>query len=374
MPPLVDVVPAWPPTATADRLRIAVVEGQGVGPEVVSASMIVLASVEQALSMNIDIVRAGHIGGTGPYGLSVDESATRFYEAAFAEGLPVLTGPAGGRFVYELRARFDLYVKLVPVRPLPALADASIVRPERLEGIDVLIVRDNVGGLYQGEFGRHDDGRAAYQTATYTADQVDRLLVVAMNAARRRRGRLAVVTKPGGVPAVSALWQERAKATSSTGVTVEVIEVDNACFQLVADPSRFDVVAAPNMLGDVVGDTAAVLLGSRGMAYSANFGPGGRSVFQTAHGSAHDIAGMDSANPVAQMFTLAWLLRDACGRDDAASAIEQAIVAALADGIRTPDVAGPESTIVGTRAFAEEVAARVAAPSVEETAGEMSTR
>jgi 3-isopropylmalate dehydrogenase len=286
------------------------------------------------------------------------------------DGAPIICGAVGGRFVYEVRARFALYCKLVPVRPLPALADASIIRSERVAGVDVLIVRDNMGGLYQGAYGRREGGRVAFQEAVYDADQVDQLLTVAVRAAAARRGRLAVVTKPGGIPAVSALWRERAAAAArETDVAIEEVEVDNACFQLVADPLRFDVVAAPNMLGDVVADTAALVLGSRGMALSANFGASGRAVYQTGHGAAYDLAGSNRANPVAQIQSLAMLLHESFRRPDAAAVVEQAVVHVLARGLRTPDIAGPESTVVGTRELADAIALEVTRLGTDSTEG-----
>jgi 3-isopropylmalate dehydrogenase len=364
-PSLLSTLPGWPDVAPGTPLRMGVVEGEGIGPEVVGAALTVLDAVTQTLGLALELVHSGPIGGRGANGLGVDASAEAFYDAAFAEGMPVLTGPAGGRFVYELRSRYDLYVKLVPVRPDPAMADASIVRPERITGVDVLIVRDNVGGLYQGAFGRRDGGRVAFQEACYSVDQVDRLLAVAVRAAASRSGRLAVVSKPGGIPELSALWRERAEAAGTPDVVIEVIEVDNACFQLVADPHRFDVVAAPNMIGDVVGDTAALVLGSRGVSYSANFGAPGRAVYQTAHGAAHDLAGRGIANPIGQLHTLAWLLRESLGLATAADAIEDAITATVADGLRTPDIAGPGSTVVGTADLADAIAARVRASAVD---------
>lgn len=359
IPPLESIVSGWPVTPRTDR-RIAVVDGEGIGPEVVGAARLVLEALDSAWDLGITVESAGSLGADGPDGFGLDDAAVAFYDDVLGRGVPVLTGPAGGRFVYELRARYDLFVKLVPVRPVAAIADASIVRPERIAGVDVLIVRDNVGGMYQGAFGRREGGSVAYQEATYTHDQVDRLLTVAVAAARSRHGRLAVVTKPGGIPAISALWREVAETHAADGVAVEVIEVDNACFQLVADPHRFDVVAAPNLLGDVVADTAALVLGSRGMSFSANFRSDGAAVYQTGHGAAHDLAGRDVANPVAQLRSLAWLLRQSLDLAQAASALDDAVDATLASGIRTRDVAASGSTVVGTRGFAEAVAERVA--------------
>jgi 3-isopropylmalate dehydrogenase len=338
---------------------VGVLPGEGIGPEVVGAALTVLDAVADAFGLEFD-VRTAPEPERGPYGPLLDGPATTFFEDVFALGAPVMCGAVSGRFVYDLRAHYALYCKLVPVRPLAVLADASIVRPERIERVDVLVVRDNMGGLYQGRFGRRDGGRVAYQEAVYDTEQVDRVLDVAVRAARARLQRLAVVTKAGGIPEVSALWRERATAVGTgSNVAISDIEVDNACFQLVADPSRFDVVAAPNMLGDVVADAAALVLGSRGMALSANFGDDGRAVYQTGHGSAYDLAGTGRANPVAQIQSLAMLLRESLGLLDAAHAIEHAVVSVLASGARTADIAGPDSTVVGTRDLTERIAAKV---------------
>ena len=355
-------VPGWSdrPTRTAPY-TVGVLPGEGIGPDVVTAALTVLDAVGDAFGLTFDVQTSEELAPAGPHGRTLDPRTAEFFDGLFAAGAPAFCGAVSGRFVYELRAHFELYCKLVPVRPLPVLADASIVRPERISGVDVLIVRDNMGGLYQGRFGRRDGGRVAYQEAVYDIDQIDRLLDVALRAATARRGQLAVVTKSGGIPEVSALWRERAYAAAKgSDVVLEELEVDNACFQLVADPRRFDVVAAPNMLGDVVADTAALILGSRGMSLSANFGHDGRAVYQTGHGAAYDLAGTDRANPVAQIQSLAMLLRESLGLPDAARAVEGAVVASLATGVRTVDIAGPESTIVGTRGLAECIAANVA--------------
>jgi len=355
-------IPGWEhheaPTGAA---TIGVLHGEGIGPEVVDGALAVLEAVGDACAVKYELHTGAPVQRTSDAGPALDGATAEFFETMLGARAPIICGAIGGRFVYEVRARFDLYCKLVPVAPLPVLADASILRPERVQGVDVLIVRDNVGGLYQGAFGRRDGGRIAYQEAVYDAEQVDRLLTVAVRAAAARRGRLAVITKPGGIPAVSALWRERAAATPhGADVAIEEVEVDNACFQLVADPFRFDVVAAPNMLGDVVADTAALVLGSRGMALSANFGTVGRAVYQTGHGAAYDLAGTNLANPVAQIHSLAMLLRESLRRPDAAAVVELAVERVLGRGLRTPDIAGPESTVVGTRELADTIALEVA--------------
>lgn len=330
---------------------VGVLLGEGIGPQVVGAALAVLDEVAKAAGLRFDIRAPGSSGS----GLS--EGVAAFCESVFADGGALFCGPAGGRFVYELRGRFDLFCKLVPLRPSPALADTGIVRPERLEAVDILVVRENLGGLYFGEYGRRDGGRVAYQHCSYSVDQVSRILAVAADLARTRRGKLSVVVKSGGIPEVSALWREQAEIVAAgRPVAVEVLEVDNASFQLIAQPRQFDVVAAPNLFGDVLADAATVLLGSRGMSYSANFGPDGRAAYQTGHGAAHDLAGADRANPVAQISSLAMMLRESFGLDAAALRIEAATERVLGSGLRTADVAGPGSRIVGTRELAERIA------------------
>ncbi|MFN8027388.1 MAG: isocitrate/isopropylmalate family dehydrogenase [Acidimicrobiia bacterium] len=361
-PPLVrSTVPGWDDLAhAASPFTVGVLPGEGAGPEVVGAALTVLDAVAETFGLEFRLEVADDLGAPGPFGPVLQPPVAEFFEACLGTGAPVLCGAVGGRFVYDVRARFDLFCKFVPVRPRPELADASILRSERVHGVDVLVVRDNVGGIYQGAYGRRDGGRVAYQEAVYDVGGVDRLLEVAVRAASARDGRLAVVTKSGGIPEVSALWRERAAVVSAdSGVAVEEVEVDNACYQLVADPARFDVVATPNLLGDVVADTAALVLGSRGLALSANFGAPGHAVYQTGHGAARDLAGRDCANPVAQIESAAMMLRESFDLVDAADVVEAAVTDVLAAGFRTPDIAGPGSTVVGTRALATLVAEAV---------------
>jgi 3-isopropylmalate dehydrogenase len=337
---------------------IGAVPGEGIGPEVVGAALAVLEAVATSDDLPIE-VRSG--GDTSGRKLSAEVAG--LCESVFAAGGSVLCGPVGGRFVYELRGRFDLYCKIVPIRPTPVLADAAIVRPERLVGVDLLIVRENVGGVYFGEYGRRDEGRVAYQNFSYRAEQVSRIVAVAARLAEGRRGRLTVIVKNGGIPEVSALWREQGQAAAAeTGVEVEALDVDNAGFQLIAQPQRFDVVVAPNLLGDVLADSTTALLGSRGLSYSANLGSEGRAVYQTGHGAAYDLAGSDQANPVAQILTLAAMLRESFGLVQAAAQVESAVERVLASGFRTPDIAGPHSRVVGTRELAERIAEEASKP------------
>ena len=332
---------------------IAVVDGEGVGPSIIEAALEVLAAATEVSGRAVGVIRSAPLADRDEFGLVVGDSIRSFYSEAFANAVPILHGPAGGRFVYQLRHEFELAVKHTPIEVCPEMTNASIVDARRAAGADLLIVRDNAGGIYQGDFVR--DGDSATQTARYTVEQVETVIASAVEAASTRNRRLTVVTKPGGVPTISRLWREVAERIVPDSIELDFLEIDNACFQVLADPTRFDVIATPNMFGDVLGDTATALLGSRGMAYSANFGADGRAVYQTAHGAAHDLAGTDTANPVAQILSLAWLLRHSLGLDSEAAMIVAAVRNELGRNVRTPDVADEDSMVVGTARFTERV-------------------
>jgi 3-isopropylmalate dehydrogenase len=344
---------------------IGVLTGEGIGAEVVGAACDVLNRVAEKAHKAIDLSFGGKIGrpAQAECGAALSGEVIEFCDSVFARGGAILCGPGGGRFVYDLRAHFALYCKLTPVRHIPAIDDASILRPERLRDVDLIVVRENTGGLY---FGRSEilpgEDRSAIQHSAYTDSQVRRVLIPALDLARRRRGRLALALKPDGIPAISTLWQENLEQLAAgTGVSWQVLEVDNAAYQLIANPHELDVMVAPNMFGDVLSDAASLLLGSRGMSFSGNFGPGRRAVYQTGHGAAHDLAGRDCANPVGQIFSLAMMLRESFGWQREAAATEAAIATVLGLGWRTPDLASATSRVIGTRELGERIATAAAA-------------
>jgi 3-isopropylmalate dehydrogenase len=358
---LTENLPGWEGRAVHQPRVIGVVPGEGIGPEVVDAALGVLAAVSETTGLAFEVRTPRELLVFDRFGQVLTEELAGFIASTLDAGGAVLCGPAGGRFVYQLRARLGLYCKLVPVRPSRALADVAIVSRERLDGIDIVVVRENVGGLYLGAFGRSEDGQVAFQEFRYDAGQVMQTVRVAADLARARAGRLSVIVKTGGIPEVSALWWEQAEAAADArGIDVARVEVDNACFQLVAEPRRFDVIVAPNLLGDIVADVAAVLLGSRGMSFSGNFGADGRAVYQTGHGAAHDLAGSGRANPGATMLALAMMLRESFGLVEAAERVEAAVERTLAAGFRTPDVAGPDAVVLSTGQLARRVAEAVA--------------
>ncbi len=353
---LTNVLPGWPPTGASGHV-LGVLPGEGIGPEVVGATLAVLDAVAEATGERFDVRVGGDIGTPARTrgGRDLSDEVVAFCRAVFADGGAVLAGPGGGRFVYDLRARFDLYCKLTPITPFSALEDTGVLRPTATRHVDIVVVRENRGGMYFGTDSA--DAAGARHTFGYARDEVTRLADAAARLARVRRGGLAVVIKAGGIPSVSALWRAEAeRARDAHGVALTLLDVDHAAYQLVAEPLAFDVVAAPNLFGDVLSDLGAVLLRSRGMSYSGNFGCGGAAVYQTGHGAAYDLAHTDQANPLGQIQALAMLLRESFGLVTASDAVLSAVDGVLAAHVRTVDVAGPGSTIVGTT----EMGARVA--------------
>jgi 3-isopropylmalate dehydrogenase len=343
---------------------IGVLEGSGVGPEVIGAALRVLAAVEEAGELRCDVRRGGLIGEEAQKqcGRPLPEDTAEFCAGVFAAGGAILNGPGGGRYVYDLRQRFDLYCKFVPVRPWPQLARAGRLNAPELSGLDLLIVRDNTGGIYQGRSAERDsaEGRVVEHTFWYSEAHVRRLMEVAARAAAGRRGVLHVILKDGGLPGLSDLWREVGAAVAQgLGVKALPMNVDLAAYELIQRPAQFDVIIAPNMIGDIIADIAGVLVASRGVTFSGNYSGDGKAVYQTNHGCAHDLAGRDAANPGGQILSLAMLLRESFAQHAAADLMERALAAAWEQGWRTADIAEPGCRVVGTRAMAEQVARQV---------------
>ena len=252
-----------------------------------------------------------------------------------------------------LRKGLGLYANLRPVRPLPALYDASPLRREIIERTDLLVVRELTGGIYFGEKGRAN-GRA-HDVCEYSEAEIERIARVGFRAARSR---VTSVDK-ANVLETSRLWREvvrRVHSEEFPNVELEHMLVDNAAMQLVAAPRHFDVIVTENMFGDILSDEAAMLTGSIGMLPSASLGePDTPGVFEPVHGSAPDIAGEGIANPLAMILSAAMMLRHGLGREDAAAAVESAVDRALDGGLRTTDLGGNATTAEVTEAVLEEL-------------------
>lgn len=354
-----------PPFDPSQKHVIGILEGEGVGPEVVAVALRLLGVLQQRSSRRLDLQHGGLIGypAKAISGRSLSPEVVDFATQIFAENGALFCGPGGERFVYEMRQTFDLYCKFTPLEPLPELRAAGAVRPEVTSATDIIAVRENMGGIYQGNWSSTQDdpaGRMATHQFHYTQAMVERILIVAMRLASQRRHRVHLVLKPGGIPSISDLWRDCAEALSSQfGVDLFELEIDNAVYQLIANPAQFDVVVSPNMFGDVLADCGSLLLASRGLSYSGNFNDCGNAVYQTGHGAARDIAGKGIANPIGQTLSLGMMLRESFDWPEADAALRLAVRATLAQGLCTSDIAMPGHQIVGTAAFGEAMAAHL---------------
>jgi 3-isopropylmalate dehydrogenase len=263
-----------------------------------------------------------------------------------------------------LRKLLDVYANLRPVTVHQALLYCSPLKPERLRGVDLLVVRELTGGLYYGEpRGRH--GSSAVNTLAYSASEIDRVAQVAFEAARGRR-RLVTSVDKANVLEVSQLWRETVArvARDYPEVRLEHSYVDTAAMRLVSDPATFDVLLTENMFGDILSDEAAVLAGSLGLLPSASLGSG-PGLFEPVHGSAPPLAGRDVANPIGAIATIALLLRHGLKQPDAADAVDDAIAAALDAGARTQDLALRGEQWIGTAEMGARIAELVVAEALE---------
>lgn len=331
-------------------MKITILPGDGIGPEVCRQALRVLNEVGPAFEIPIDAEE--HLIG----GAAIRETGDPFppaTELACLESDAVLLGAVGcadyddllpekrpEKGLLRLRRSLGGFANLRPSAAIPALIASSPLRPDVFAGTDLLIVRELLGGLYFGEpRGFTDDGAAAFNTMRYSIDEVERVARVAFEAARLRRGHVASVDK-ANVLETSRLWRETVTrvAADYPDVTLEHIFVDACAMYLVTNPARFDVILTENLFGDILSDEAAVLTGSLGMLASATIG-GDVDLYEPVHGSAPEIAGQNIANPLGAIGSVAMMLRYTAKNDEAADAVEKAISKVLDDGYRTRDIA-----------------------------------
>lgn len=342
----------------SETCRIGVFEGDGCGPEFIAICLRILEALEHKGAGRFEIRKGGLIGSTAEsvYGTAMPPQAEAFCDELFADGGVLLHGAGGGRFVYDLRRRFDLYCKISPLTVLPECRNAGRIKPSHLEEVDLVIVRDNSAGVYQGNWtqSRTQSGhRLAEHSFSYNENEVNRIVEVAANIAATRRGELTVVVKDGGVPAISDLWRDCAEdVAKAAGVKMRTINIDHAAYELIQNPRSFDVIVTPNLFGDILIDVSALLAGSRGLGFSGNFSATS-DVYQTNGGAAHDLAGKDIANPAGQIFALAMLLRESFSMREPASHLESAVRSIWRAGWRTADLMEPGCRQVGTRKFGD---------------------
>ncbi len=355
----------------ARKVKILVLPGDGIGPEVVKEAMSVLQAAVQGVGFRLEIEE--ELAG----GCSIDRHGVPLTPEVLAKAKKadaVLLGAVGGpawdalphanrpeQALLGLRAGLKLYANLRPARIFPALAAASSLKSEVVNGIDLLVVRELTGGIYFGkprgvkEIGKIPGVRKGFNTEVYTTPEIERIVRVAFEAARGRRKKVTSVDK-ANILESSILWREVASQVGREfpEVQLEHMYVDNCAMQLVRNPKQFDVIVTSNLFGDILSDEAAMLTGSIGMLPSASLGgrknrsghPAG--MYEPVHGSAPDIAGQGIANPLATILSAALLARYSLGAGEAASRIERAVEKTLESGYRTGDICGEGTQRVST--------------------------
>jgi 3-isopropylmalate dehydrogenase len=355
--------------------NIVLLPGDGIGPEIVAEA----AKVFDALNakFGLGLTRTEKIVGGAAYDATGHPLPPDTLEACKAADAVLLGAVGGPKYdtieppdlrpergaLLPLRKHLGLYANLRPAILSPALAAASALKAEIVGGgLDILVVRELTGGLYFGQ-PKSNDGERAVDTCVYTRAEIERIARVAFEAAGKRGKRLCSVDK-ANVLETSRLWRSVVHEVAKEYPDVELSDmlVDNAAMQLVRDPRQFDVIVTENLFGDILSDEASMLTGSLGMLPSASLGTrqtdyGVFGLYEPCHGSAPDIAGKGVANPLATILSAAMLLRYSLGREDAATAVENAVAAVLDKGLRTPDIAAPGQPTVGTVAMGEAVIA-----------------
>lgn len=348
--------------AETQKKSVVVLPGDGVGPEVIEGAVSVLDAVRAPLRLE---TRAFGGDAIDRFGDPLPEETW----AACASADAILLGAVGGpqwdgaevrpeAGLLRLRKKMELFANLRPVRPIPAVAEeSSPLRPDRLKGVDLMVVRELTGGIYFGEprLRRTDDSdTVAVDTAIYRESEIRRVAKVAFRLAQGRRGQVTSVDK-ANVLETSRLWREVVSSTHEgyPEVRLEHQLVDAAAMHLIHRPARFDVLLSGNMFGDILSDESSVLAGGIGLLPSASLGDGPRGLYEPIHGSAPDIAGRQRANPVGAILSAAMMLEHSLGEPERAHAIERAVERALTDGARTADIGGALGTRAMTAAIIE---------------------
>lgn len=346
--------------------NIAVLPGDGIGPDIVEQAIKVLKAFESKSDHKFELTYAA-IGGAGidEAGVPLPEATLKIAQAADA----VFLGAVGDykydtldpkirpeQGLLQIRKAMGLYCNLRPVKAYNCLTHISTLKPEVVEGIDIMVVRELTGGLYFGQpKGREADH--AYDTMRYTHVEIERIARKAFEIARGRGKQLCSVDK-ANVLSSSQAWREIVEkvAKDYTDVELSHMYVDNAAMQLIRNPKQFDVILTENTFGDILSDEASMLTGSLGMLASASLGEGKNALYEPSHGSAPKYTGQNKVNPIAQIMSLALMLEYSFGLKEAAAQIEQAVVQVLEAGYRTYDLMGEGTTQIGTSEMGDRVA------------------
>ncbi len=344
--------------------RITLLPGDGIGPEIIAVAVDVMNVVGQQVGITFEFQEAllggAAIEATGEplpaQTLETCKNSDAILLAAIGgyqwDNLPRHLRPESG--LLGLRSGLGLFANLRPASILPQLIDASTLKKEVVEGVDIMVVRELTGGVYFGQpkgiFETETGEKRGVNTMAYTESEIDRIGRVAFDAARKRGKKLCSVDK-ANVLDVSQLWRDRITTLAAEYPDVELshMYVDNAAMQLIRAPKQFDTIVTSNLFGDILSDAAAMLTGSIGMLPSASLGATGPGVYEPVHGSAPDIAGQDKANPLAQVLSAAMLLRYGLNQPIAAEKLEQSVLKVLDLGYRTGDIMSDGMKLVGCR-------------------------
>jgi 3-isopropylmalate dehydrogenase len=354
---------------------IAVLPGDGIGPEIVAEAVKVLECLQADHGLEVKLEQAP-VGGAAYdlHGVPLPGETLATARAADAVLLGAVGGPAYDQLemsvrpekaLLGLRSELGLFSNLRPAILYPQLAGASSLKPELVAGLDIMIVRELTGGIYFGQprgiRTREDGEREGFNTLVYSESEIRRIARSAFEIARRRNKRVCSVDKANVLEA-TVLWREVVSEVGKEYPDVDLshMYVDNAAMQLVKGPKQFDVIVTTNMFGDILSDAAAMLTGSIGMLPSASLDAAGKGMYEPIHGSAPDIAGQGKANPLATILSVAMMLRYTLDLPDLAERVETAVAKVLDQGLRTPDIWSGEGQEVGTRAMGDAVVAALA--------------
>ncbi|MEA5533867.1 3-isopropylmalate dehydrogenase [Crocosphaera sp. XPORK-15E] len=347
---------------------ITLLPGDGIGPEILAVTVNVLKAIANQFEIEFKfqeaLIGGAAIDATGnplpDETLTLCRNSDAVLLAAIGgykwDNLPRHQRPETG--LLAIRAGLNLFANLRPATILPQLINASSLKPEVVEGVDIMVVRELTGGIYFGQpkgiFETETGEKRGVNTMAYTESEIDRIAKVAFETAQKRSKRLCSVDK-ANVLDVSQLWRDRVTLMGENYPDVELshLYVDNAAMQLVRAPKQFDTIVTGNLFGDILSDAAAMLTGSIGMLPSASLGLEKPGLFEPVHGSAPDIAGQDKANPLAQVLSAAMMLRYGLNEPEAADKIEKAVLEVLAQGYRTGDIMSPGMKSVGCRAMGD---------------------
>ena len=351
------------------KKTIAVLPGDGIGPEIISQAVKVLDAVAERYSHEF-IYRYADIGAA-----AIDSCGEPYPDTTHRicmESDAILFGAIGDprydsdpsakvrpeQGLLKMRKSLGLYANIRPVRPYASLLDASPLKNDIVEGSDFVVVRELTGGIYFGEpRGRSEAGDRAFDTCVYSAGEIRRVAETAFGYARRRRGRVTLVDK-ANVLATSRLWREVVTAmqkTSFPDIALDCLYVDNAAMKMVSDPKSFDVILTENMFGDILSDEASMVTGSIGMLASASLNETKFGLYEPSGGSAPDIAGKGIANPIATILSAAMMLRYSFDLDREAEAVERAVARVLKEGYRTIDIMSEGKIQIGTKEMGDRI-------------------